>query len=564
MPIEYTPWPAELAAAYRRLGYWEDKTVPEAIYETVRRHPDDPALIHDSQTLTYGQLWKLSGRLALHLAGLGFGPGQTVVMQLPNTPEFVISYLALLRIGVVPVMALPAHRETEISYFLAHAGAIGYLVPSELRGFSYLDLAVQVAEKAGRPIKILASGLGSGEHPALPNGTSLISLDSLIQTPVPGEEAGEEVPDPRLASLRPDPSDVALMLLSGGTTALPKLIARTHNDYVYNARGSAPICGVDAKTVFLAVLPLAHNFTLASPGIQSVLLEGGKVVLTTANDPETVFDLIERHRITHISAVTPLIARWLASPSLTGRDFSSLKVIQNGGARLAPELRARLKAAFGCQFQEVYGMSEGLLNYTWLDDPEELILNSSGRPMSPHDEVRVVDEEGNDVPTGQMGELWTRGPYTIRGYYKVPEHNAKAFSPDGFYKSGDLVTMDAQGNLCVVGRRKDFINRGGEKISAEEVESLVLKHPAVANAAAVPMPDPELGERTCLYVMPREGHSLTLPEICSFLLQQGIAKFKLPERLEVLPQFPLSPAGKILKRALQDEIEAKVKAGRAG
>ena len=208
-------------------------------------------------------------------------------------------------------------------------------------------------------------------------------------------------------------------------------------------------------------------------------------------------------------------------------------------------------------------MAEGLLNYTRLDDAEDEIVETQGRPCSADDEIRIVDEEGRDVPPGEPGELLARGPYTIRGYYNVPEHNQRAFTPDGFYRSGDIVRLSPGSNLVVEGRAKDLINRGGEKISAEEIENLVLGHPSVFNAAAVAMPDPVLGERTCVYVILRPGAGLTFQELVAFLQAQQIAKFKLPERLEVVASFPLTSVGKVSKKDLRDDIAHKLEAERA-
>jgi 2,3-dihydroxybenzoate-AMP ligase len=237
-------------------------------------------------------------------------------------------------------------------------------------------------------------------------------------------------------------------------------------------------------------------------------------------------------------------------------------VLQVGGAKLNPEPARRVRPTLGCQLQQVFGMAEGLLNYTRLDDPEEEIVTTQGRPCSPDDETRIVDEEGRDVPPGEPGELLARGPYTIRGYYRVPEHNQRAFTSDGFYRSGDIVRLSPGGNLIVEGRAKDLINRGGEKISAEEIENLVLAHPSVFNAAAVAMPDPVLGERTCVYVILRPGARLDFPELVTFLQAQQIARFKLPERLEIVERFPLTSVGKVSKKDLREDIARKLEAER--
>ena len=231
---------------------------------------------------------------------------------------------------------------------------------------------------------------------------------------------------------------------------------------------------------------------------------------------------------------------------------------------MQPEVRVRTKQLIpGVTVQENFGMSEGMLFFVRLDDPEEARMETCGRPLSPDDEVRLVDDEGREVAPGEVGELTCRGPYTLRGYYGVPEYNARQFTPDGFYRSGDLMRLHPSGNYVVEGRKKDLINRGGEKISAEEIENLILAHPSVQNIACVPMPDPQLGEKMCACVIPKRGRSLTLPELIEFLKNKEIAKFKLPERLEILPDFPVSTFGKVSKKALVEMVTAKLEQERA-
>jgi 2,3-dihydroxybenzoate---[aryl-carrier protein] ligase len=437
------------------------------------------------------------------------------------------------------VLALPAHRREEISHFVAHAEAVGYVVPESFRGFDYRRLAGEIAAQARSLRHVLVLG-----EPAV----GQVSLRDLLADK-------RQAPD-RVVDFRASPEEVALMLLSGGTTGLPKMIPRTHNDYVYNCRQSGAVAGFRADTVLLALLPMAHNYTLGCPGVLGALTRGGTAVLAEDAKFETVARLIEEERVSAICATVPLIVNWLnAEPQR--RDFSSLRVVMNGGAKLAPELRRRVELRFGCVFQESFGTGEGLLNMTRLDDPAEIRFTSSGRPISPGDEIRIVDADNNEVADGEAGELTCRGPYTMRGYYKAPDKTRAAFTADGFYRMGDLVRR-VDGNLYVEGRLKDIINRGGEKISCEEVENYILSHPKVKNACVVAMPDAQFGEKACAFVIPIEGASLDLDEMNRFLLARDIAKFKLPERLELVREFPLSPAGKILRRELRRIVGEEV------
>jgi 2,3-dihydroxybenzoate-AMP ligase len=276
-----------------------------------------------------------------------------------------------------------------------------------------------------------------------------------------------------------------------------------------------------------------------------------------------MFRLIQENRVTHLKVVPALLTRLINDPTIKKFDLSSLRVIQSGGQRMQPEVRILTKQLIpSVTVQENFGMGEGLLMFVRLDDPEDVRLETCGRPVCPDDEVKLIDDEGSEVPKGEVGELSCRGPYTLRGYFGVPEYNARQFTPDGFYRSGDLMRMHPTGNYIVEGRKKDLINRGGEKISAEEVENLILQHQAVQDVACVHMPDPQMGERMCAYVILRKGQTLSLKELVEFLLAKEIAKFKLPERLEVVSEFPVSTFGKVSKKTLAEMIAKKLEAER--
>ncbi len=381
-----------------------------------------------------------------------------------------------------------------------------------------------------------------------------VSLAALIERPA-------SLPRSALAGIVLDPIDPCIFQLSGGTTGVPKLIPRTHNDYAYNSRTAAAVCGVTGASVLLLALPIAHNLPLACPGLQGFLFNGGTVVLSASTRPEELFPLIEQHRVTHLKVVPALLIRLISHPAVSQYDTASLRYIQSGGQRLQPEVRLRTKALIPSVFvQENFGMSEGTLFFVRAGDPEEVRLETVGRPVSPDDEVRLLDDDDNEVADGEVGELCVRGPYTLRGYFGAAAHNAKAFTSDGFYRSGDLMRRHPSGNYMVEGRKKDLINRGGEKISAEEIENLILSHPAVQNVACIAMPDPQLGERMCACVIPRGGATLTLEALIAFLAGKEIARFKLPERLELMSDFPLSTFGKVSKKALVELVGKKLDA----
>ena len=542
------PWSADAAASYRRRGWWEGITIPQLLERSAARFPQKTALVCGELRLSYADLVTGSQRLACRFLDAGIQALDRVVLQLPNGPEFVLAYFALTRIGAIPVTALRAHRHSEIRHFLKASGAVAYVIPDRIGGFDYREMACEILPDA----PVLRHVFVAGEP-----GPGQVDLRSMIAAPMSDAAIAAA-----LVGHDPDPAEVTTMLLSGGTTSLSKLIPRTHDDYVLNARLCGRAGGFDENTVFMAILPLGHNYNLASPGMLGTYYYGGTVVLAPSGDAAEVFSLVQREKVTVIAAVVPLISNWLNSTVPDNYDCSSLKVIQNGGARLAPELRGRLRERFGCLPQEIYGTAEGLINMVPLDAPVEMLLNSSGVPVCEDDEIKVLDDDGNEVPDGESGELVVRGPYTIQGYYRAPEKNAEAFTSDGFYRMGDIVRKQGR-HVFTEGRRKDLINRGGEKISCEEVENLIFGHPKVKAVTLVAMPDLVFGEKACAFVIAKDGETLEFGELIAFLRRQKIASFKLPERLEVVSQFPLSPVGKILKRQLREMIATRIEEEKA-
>ena len=537
-------FPQEFAARYRVKGYWEDRSLRDTFAEISARYSDRVAIIDRDREVTYAELDERATRLALNLLDEGLRPLDRVVIQLPNVVEFAYFYFALQKIGCIPIMALPTHRYREISQFVELSGAAACVAPVRARDFDYTELIRRIRNAHTN----LRLGIILGAAPK-----DFLSLTELIERK--SARSADE-----LQSITIDPEDPALFQLSGGTTGVPKLIPRTHNDYVYNSKMAASVTSVGPDKILLDVLPLAHNLPLACPGLQGFLLHGGKVVLANTTRGEDIFPLIERHRITHVAVVPALLIRWINDPLIKKFDLSSLQVIQSGGQRLQPEIRRRAEELIpSVTVQENFGMAEGMLMFVRLDDAEDVRMETVGRPISPDDEVRLVDDDDNEVAPGEVGEFLARGPYTLRGYYGAPEYNARAFTTDGFYRSGDLMRQHPSGNYMVEGRKKDLINRGGEKISAEEVENLILTHPAVQNVACVPIPDPVLGERMCACLILHQGRSLALPDLVAFLAEQEIAKHKLPERLEIMDDFLLSPFGKVSKKDLTDRIANKLK-----
>ncbi|WP_330183585.1 AMP-binding protein [Nocardia sp. NBC_01503] len=526
----FVPFPDDLAERYRRAGYWAGRPLGELLRNAARQWPERTALLGDPGTpgagSTYAELDTAADRMAHGLLKLGIAPGDRVVVQLPNVLEFVPVLFGLLRAGIIPVLTLPAHRRAEIEHLTRLSGAVAYVIADRAADFDYRVLAHEVcaAVPALRHVLVLGDpGAFTDLHSVPAHGNSLPVIDA---------------------------SDIALMLVSGGTTGLPKLIARTHDDYTYNSEASAEVCELRPQDVYLATLPVAHNFPLACPGILGTIATGGGMVFITDPSPENAFAAIERHGVTVTAVVPPLAQLWSAAVDWEEADLSTLRLLQVGGARLAAVNAREVRPALNVRLQQVFGMAEGLLNYTRFEDSDEIVCTTQGRPLSPADEVRVVDADGKDVADGEEGELLTRGPYTLRGYYRAPEHNSRAFTPDGFYRSGDLVRRLPSGHLMVSGRIKDVINRGGENISCDELEEHLLAHPAVRHAAAVGLPDAALGERVCA-VLVVDGDMPSLVQIKAFLTARGLATYKLPDVLRQADTLPVTAVGKIDKKALR-------------
>ncbi len=533
--IELTPWPAEVAALYRQLGVWQGQTLSEMLAHSCAQHAEREAIICGARRWTYAELAERVAQVAHGLALQGIDAQDKVIVQLPNCAEFFVLCFALFRLGAVPVMALPAHREAEISQFAALSGAKAWVLAWQ--DGATADLLAKV--RASSPSLQRVWLLGGQEH----------KFSRLYENP--------PLPD---AWPQPDASALALLQLSGGSTGVAKLIPRSHDDYLYSVRRSAEICEIHCASRYLCVLPVAHNFPLSSPGTLGILAQGGCIVLALDASSATAFRLIDQERITLCALVPSLLQLWLQALPQQHPDLSSLEVLQVGGAPLAEALAQRVRAELGCQLQQVFGMAEGLVNYTRLDDSEDICCQTQGRPMSPYDEVRVVDEIDQLLPDGAIGHLQTRGPYTIRGYYQAPQHNAQAFTFDGFYRTGDLVRRLASGHLQVMGRAKEQINRAGEKIAAPEVEAHLLVHPAVLECALLGMEDAVLGERSHAYLVLRQlqqaNRQQVAQEFSQFLQRRGLAHYKIPDRFHIVASLPKTAVGKIDKRQLRQQISS--------
>ncbi|WP_433504580.1 (2,3-dihydroxybenzoyl)adenylate synthase [Pseudonocardia halophobica] len=536
------PYPEADVRAYREAGLWGTATIATEFHRVALVHPDREAVVALDGRLTYRALDERTDRLAAGLAGLGLRPGDPVLFQVTNRLDAVVAWYGVLKAGLVPVATLAAHRGHEIGEISHRVGAVAHLVEAGTRGFDLVGFAEE--QRAGHPT--LRHVLVVGDDP---RGVALSALGAGVD-----RDSARALVESVQGDLEPDA--VAAFQLSGGTTGVPKVIPRLHAEYWYNAAEYARSWGWTADTRVAHLIPIIHNagIVCAVHGPHSV---GACLVLGTPDLDESL-PLMAREGATHV-----LLGhghyRAAGHPDFPAAVAAVTQVVLSG-SKVPPALFDGLEAR-GLWSGQLFGMGEGLFLTTRPGAPREARATTVGTPLSAHDEVRILEPGTEDeVPPGEVGELCCRGPYTLRGYFDAPEHNARAFTGDGFYRTGDLAALvEIGGQRCVSieGRIKDLINRGGEKINAEEVELLLLRHARITGAAVVAMPDPRLGERTCAYVVV-DGPDLTLPEVREHFAELGVAKFKWPERIEHLAEIPRTLVGKTDKKALAADIASKV------
>lgn len=529
---ESPEWPDAFVQRYISAGYWLPQSFADLPNDCARRFADKVAFVDRRERVSFVAFAERVERLAAGFQQWGFVPGDNVVMQIGNRIAFAEIFFALISAGVRPILALPAHRETEIGRFCDTARAAAYITEDDQSGFDYRTLARAVAST--RPsLRVIIAG----------QAQEFASLEDFYIT--------QSVARPRI-----DPADIACFQLSGGTTGTPKLIPRRHREYLYNARASAELCGIDETSVYLVALPAAHNFPLCCPGFIGTFQAGGRTVFATDPSADNVFPLIRREGVTVTALVPPLALLWTEAVTAFGdADLRSLGLLQVGGAKLTVEGAKRVKSALGNRLQQVFGMAEGLICYTRLDDVEDRIIGTQGSPLSPDDEILIVGPDGEVLPPGVVGSLLTRGPYTIRGYFRAETHNAASFTPDGFYRTGDRARRTIDGDLVIEGRDKDQINRGGEKVSGEEIEDILLGHPSVVDAVVISIPDALLGEKICAFVRAREPVPTAIA-LKHHVRNAGVAAFKVPDRIEFVQSFPETGVGKTSRNALRQFMQA--------
>lgn len=531
MTLFPTPDPV-LAAAYRSRGDWRDDTVPALILAAAARHPEKCAVRDASGTkLSYGDLAGQSACLAGTLAAHGVGRGDVVTVCLPNWASAVTTFLAAMRLGAVVNPVPVTYGRSDLVHALRTCDSRALIVPDHFRSADFKAMLTEMP-------------------PDLLEGRTVIMLS---EDPAPGTIgwkaalSGLPVADAAISA-----DDPAVVLFTSGTESHSKGAVHTHNTMLFGERTLAGILGVGEDDVAFMASPISHT-TGFMHGFVMTLTTGGTLSLLDVFDGAVAVHQMQAHKATWTMGATPFLAEISAARAAEGIALPKFRYFLCGGAPI-PETLARQATEAGFRVLSIYGSTESPPHtVVHPGDPIENAWLTDGRPL-PGIEVRVVDKDGRDCPVGEPGEEWSRGPNTFIGYLGEPELTAKAIDADGWVHSGDLARLFPDGSLRITGRLKDIIVRGGQNISVREVEDYLVSHPAILRAAVVGIPHQRLGETGCAVVVTRPGTNVTLAELTQYLVAKGVAKFKLPERLEVWPELPTNPTGKIQKFIIRQRL----------
>lgn len=524
-------------------GFWPDRTINHELDACVAACPDKLALtavMAESGATTrfsYRELATMADRVAVGLAKLGVGQNDIVACQLPNWWQFTVVYLACSRIGAVMNPLMHIFRERELSFMLQHGEAKLLIVPKVFRGFDFEQMAIG-----------LKPSLPHLQHIVVVGGAGANSFEALLSGPA--WENAADAPD-ILKRHRPGPDDVTQIIYTSGTTGEPKGVMHTANTVMANIVPYAQRLRLDAGDVVLMASPMAHQTGFMYGLIMPILLKAGAVLLDVW-EPLKAIDLIRAERCTFTMASTPFLTDLAKHVAESGKTVPTLKTFLCAGAPIPGPLVEQARAVLGTKIVSAWGMTEnGAVTLIQLDDPDERAFTTDGLPL-PGVELRVVDFDDAMLPPGEAGRLMVRSMSNFGGYLKRPHLNGT--DAEGWFDTGDLARLDAQGYVRITGRSKDVIIRGGENIPVVEIEALLYRHPAIAMAAVVAYPDERLGERACAVVVPKAGQTIDLPSIVDFMKSQKVAIQYIPERLIVRDAMPSTPSGKIQKFKLRDML----------
>jgi cyclohexanecarboxylate-CoA ligase len=524
-------------------GWWHDRTLNDDLDACVAQCPDKLALTAlrvesgELRRFTWRELARMADRIAVGLARLGVGRNDVVAMQLPNGWEFTAMYLACSRIGAVLNPLMPIFRERELSFMLRHGEAKVLVVPRIFRGFDHEAMA-----------RGLQAALPTLERVVVVGGQGPDSFEALLAGP-----AWENEPDAAsiLSASRPGPDDITQLIYTSGTTGEPKGVMHSANTLMANIVPYAQRLALGESDVVLMASPMAHQTGFMSGLMMPVMLRASSV-LQDIWEPRKAIALIRDEGVSFTMASTPFLTDLTRVVQEDGTGVPSLRTFLCAGAPIPGPLVEQARRVLGSKIVSAWGMSEnGAVTLIRLDDDDERAFTTDGCAL-PGMELKVADEAGAAQPAGAIGRLLVRGCSNFGGYLRRPQWNNT--DAEGWFDTGDLARMDEAGYIRISGRSKDVIIRGGENIPVVEIESLLYRHPAVAQVAIVAYADERLGERACAVVVPKPGQGLDLAGMVAFLKEQKVALQYIPERLVLREAMPATPSGKIQKFRLREML----------
>jgi len=531
-------------------GYWTEELFYDFYDRNAKEMPDKEALVDSKYRVTWAQAKKMVDAMAISWVEMGIPKSSRIIIQSPNSVYGFLARVACERAGLISLTVYPYLRQRELEYMLEKTEATAVVIPEVYRKFNYLDMYRELQERFSH-LKYFFLFDDSVPEGA-PEGT--FSLTQMVE-----ERMKKPVDESILNDRRLDAKwDVALLTTTSGTTGIPKLVEWPSAPRVCTSKGRVDIWKLNKDDITMAIAPHAGGAAgtltyFAAP------LAGAKTVMLEEFTPEGALALIEKEKATAIGVVPTHLVRMLEADHRK-YDLSSLRFIRSAGGYLSPQVAEEAEEAFGASITSDLGTQDkGSVSGCSVEDTKELRRRTVGR-MLPGNKVKLLDEEGNVVPEGEPGILYFRGPHAPAGYYRDEELTATVFDEDGWCTTEDIVSFD-QGCLWILGRAKDMIIRGGQNIYPAEIEGLLNEHPKVASVAIVGYPDRAMGEKCCAYVIPKSGETFTFEEMVDFLKGKQLAMYKLPERLEVVDEFPaVGDSGKVNKETLKKDIKAKIEA----
>ena len=524
----------ELVERYTKSGLWLNRTFFDFLDERVRLHPDREVFADAAERITYGALKERVERCAAFLRSIGIRHGDVVTIQLPNRIAFPVVFFALELVGAVANKVNPDFRSRELEYILKFSNSRAFVCPREFKNFDYVNMAKSLQTTVPGLTHVIVSG-GPAE------GAYHLEEGITAHAPITAQDR-----------VHIDPNEICRMAFTSGTTGDPKCVLHSFNTTLCVARQANIDMAMSDQDVVLVYLPVGLNWGYIV--LLQTIMAGARAVLMERFAARPALESVQCEGVTYIPTSPAAIVAMLSEPDLRRYDVSSLRAVVTGGASAAIETIREFRKRMSGHLIEVYGMLEtGFHTHTWFCDDPEKVCGTIGR-LVPDMELRIMDESGNPVPAGEIGEIVARGPSIHLGYHNNPNANRQAFTAEGWFRTGDLARyVDEAGNLEITGRSKEIINRGGKKFFPREVEEILYTHPKIMHAAMIGLPDPRLGEKNCLCIVPKSAQVIDLAEVVAFLKGQ-VADYKLPEMLEICEELPMTATGKTRRLILRERI----------